>query len=64
MNKFLILSAAVYSLLMPACTTVVEAPVPAAPVTEVETLRETHSTTHGVYPPTTTTTETRTLRTE
>ena len=63
MNKFLILSAAVYSLILPACTTVVEAPVP-APVTEVETVRETHSTTHGVYPPTTTTTETRTLRSE
>ncbi len=63
MKNILILSAAAFSFLMAACTTVVETPVP-APVTEVETTRESHTTTHGVYPPTTTTTETRSVRTE
>ena len=63
MKNILIFSAATFCVLIPACTTVVETPVP-APVTEVETTRETHTTTSGVYPPTTTTTETRSLRTE
>jgi len=64
MKYTLIISAAAITFLIPACTTVVEKPVP-APVTEIETRRETHTTTtDGFYPPTTTTTETRSLRTE